>query len=337
MDNSNGAKRSALVTGAAGQDGSYLVELLLSAGYVVHAHSRQPQPGFAVNGNLIWHLGALPDRDFLAGLLTAARPDEIYNLAAVSRPMQSWDIPEQTTELNAIVPQRLCEYVARQHPACRLFQASSSDIFSGTEDPVQTETTSLRPQTPYGISKANAHLTIGAYRSHYGIHASSGILFNHESPRRPLGFVTQKIAHAAAAISLGQTETRALDERGNPLVTGGKVQLGNLDIRRDFGFAGDVARAMHMIVQHSQPGDYIVGTGQNRSIAEFCEAAFEVVGLDWREHVTVDAALVRAADMRASKADASKLRSEVGWQPLVGFPELVTMMVEGQIAVLRNA
>ncbi|QDM17938.1 GDP-mannose 4,6-dehydratase [Tardiphaga sp. vice278] len=331
------APTSALVTGAAGQDGSYLIELLLAAGHVVHAQSRQIQPASAPRENLIWHVGAMTDQGFLTELLTSVSPDEIYNLAAMSRPVQSWDIPDETTLLNAVVPQRLCEFVAKHHPTCRLLQASSSDMFSGTQDVVQNENTCLRPQTPYGISKASAHLTIGAYRERYGLHASSAILFNHESPRRPLSFVSQKIAYAAAAISLGQTESRALDERGRPIVTGGKVQLGNLDIRRDFGFAGDVARAMYMIASSNKPGDYIVGTGQNKSIAEFCEAAFDVVGLNWRDHTLVDTSLIRAADMPASTAEASKLRSQLGWNPKVSFSDLVKMMVEEQISVLRTA
>lgn len=329
-------KRSALVTGAAGQDGSYLIELLLARGYRVHAQSRRPVPDTHADADVTWHAGNLVDPHFLEALLKTAAPDEIYNLAAVSRPALSWDIPDETAQLNAIVPQRICELLVKTRPSCRLFQASTSEMFGTSADPLQNEQTSLRPNSPYGISKAFAHQTIGAYRSRHGLHASCGILFNHESPRRPLGFVSQKIAHAAAALSLGVRETREVDERNLPIVRGGKVHLGNIEARRDFGFAGDVARAMHMIVSHDKPDDYIVGTGQSRSIAEFCEAAFALVGLDWRDHVQVDAALVRPGDMPSTLADPGKLVSTLGWKPQVDFSALVALMVEEQISVLTR-
>lgn len=327
-------KRTALVTGATGQDGSYLIELLHLNGYLVHTHSRTHDPQRAERADLIWHVGDLTDERFLADMIDTAAPDEIYNLAAVTRPALSWDIPEETTRLNALVPLRLCEILVKTRPACRLFQASSSEMFGPAAELIQNEDTCLRPNSPYGISKAAAHQTIGAYRSRYGLHASCGILFNHESPRRPLSFVSQKIAHAAAALSLGLQQTRELDELGQPIVRAGKVQLGNLDIRRDFGFAGDVARAMHMIVRHDTPGDYIVGTGQSRSIAEFCEAAFAVVGLDWRDHVTTEAALKRGGDMPSTQADPARLQA-LGWRAEMDFGALVALMVKDRIAALK--
>ncbi|WP_445492935.1 GDP-mannose 4,6-dehydratase [Rhodopseudomonas sp. RCAM05734] len=328
--------KSALVTGAAGQDGSYLIDLLLSRGYAVHAQSRQPRAGGADRPGLQWHIGALTDPQFLDGLLGELRADEIYNLAAVSRPALSWEIPFETTQLNAIVPQRICEFLVKTKSTSRLFQASSSEIFGDTDDALQNETTCCRPKSPYGISKCFAHQMTGAYRERNGLHASCGILFNHESPLRPLSFVSQKIAHAAAAVSLGMTETRELDERGRPIVSKGKVLLGNLDIRRDFGFAGDVARAMHMMLQSEQPADYVIGTGENHSIAEFCEAAFGFVGLDWRAHVDVDPGLVRASDMRVTTADTSRLVSQLGWKPEVGFSGVVAMMVTARISALQD-
>ena len=329
--------KSALVTGAAGQDGSYLIDLLLARGYTVHAQSRQPQGGAAHRPGLQWHVGLLTDQHFLDGLLEHVKADEIYNLAAVSRPALSWEIPYETTQLNAIVPQRICEFLVKTRSSSRLFQASSSEIFGDTEDMMQNETTCCRPKSPYAISKCFAHQMTGAYRDRHGLHASCGILFNHESPLRPLSFVSQKIAHAAAAISLGITETRELDERGRPIVSNGKVLLGNLDIRRDFGFAGDVARAMHMMLQREQPDDYVIGSGENHSIAEFCEAAFAFVGRDWRAHVDVDPALVRASDMRMTTADTSKLVSQLGWKPEVDFVGVVAMMVTARINVLQDA
>jgi GDPmannose 4,6-dehydratase len=322
-----------LVTGASGQDGSYLIELLTAQGYRVHAQSRRPQP--AERDDVVWHAGDLTDARFLAALIETAAPDEIYNLAAVSRPALSWEIPDETLQLNAAVPQRICELLVKIRPSCRLFQASTSEMFGPAADPVQTERSSLQPNSPYGASKAFAHQIVGAYRNRYGLHACCGILFNHESPRRPLGFVSQKIAHAAAAISLGQRETRELDERGLPIVRDGKLHLGNINVYRDFGFAGDVAQAMQLIIRHDKADDYIIGTGRSHSIAEFCEAAFAVAGLDWRDYVEVDTALMRAGDMPATRADSSKLRA-LGWQPEIEFGALVAMMVNARIGTLKQ-
>src|SRR6202165_2035144 len=275
----------ALVTGGAGQDGWYLIELLLARGYEVFAHSRrQVDPSL---GRVSWHTGDLTDETFLKNLLSISKPDEIYNLAAVSRPALSWEIPIGTALLNGLVPQRICEFIRRERPATRLFQASSSEIYGDSHAQLQDEQTRANPKSPYGISKAYAHQIIGAYREQYGLHLSCGILFNHESPRRPLGFVSQKIAHAAAATSLGLSETRELDERGRPILSGGKLYLGDIHVRRDFGFAGDVVEAMHLIVRNDVPSDYVVGTGQAHSIAEFCEVAFRACGLDWSRFVQV--------------------------------------------------
>src|SRR6202790_4474031 len=220
------AKR-ALVTGGAGQDGWYLIRLLLSRGYFISAHSRHSVDPEIHGGRGSWHAGDLTDDIFLKNLLSASAPDEIYNLAAVSRPALSWDNPVETAMLNGLVPQRICEFMRRQMPATRLFQASSSEIYGDGPTQLQNEQTKINPKSPYGISKAYAHQTIGAYRQQYGLHLSSGILFNHESPRRPLNFVSQKIAHAAAAVSLGLRETRELDERGKPILSDGKLFFGD--------------------------------------------------------------------------------------------------------------
>lgn len=328
--------KSALITGASGQDGSYLIDLLIARGYRVHAQSRAARSPEPPSPSLIWHSGDLTDPAFLADLIARSAPDEIYNLAAITRPMLSWQEPEQTAILNAMVPQRICQILLQTRPDCRMFQASTSEIFDGRDGKAQSETTCLRPQSPYGISKAFAHHTVGAFREHRGLHASCGILFNHESPRRPLGFVSQKIAHAAAAISLGIAETAELDERGLPIVTAGKVRLGNLHVRRDFAFAGDIARAMHLIVQHDSAGDYVVGSGETHSIAEFCETSFRSVGLDWRDHVTTDPALVRDVDTPFTQADIGKLAAEIGWRPSISFEQLVQTMVEARIVFLRG-
>lgn len=327
--------KRALVTGGAGQDGWYLIELLLARGYRVFAHSRHPVDPDTHGGRVTWQTGDLTDESVLNGLLTTAAADEIYNLAAVSRPAQSWEIPIETALLNGLVPQRICEFIRCELPAARLFQASSSEIYGDSSAQLQNEETSMNPKSPYGISKAYAHQVIGAYRQQYGLHLSCGILFNHESPRRSLRFVSQKIAHGAAAASLGLRETRELDERGKPILFDGKLSLGDLGVRRDFGFAGDFVEVMHLIVQSSKPSDYVVGTGQDHSIAEFCETAFKAVGLDWMQFVIVDPTLVRKVDSHFTRADTSKLRTELGWTPKCDFSALVRMMVEERVRVLK--
>jgi GDPmannose 4,6-dehydratase len=324
------AKR-ALVTGGTGQDGSYLIELLLAKGYAVHAQSRR-QPETA--GQVTWHVGDLTDSRFIEHLVTTAGADEIYNLAAISRPTLSWSIPLETAQLDALVPQQICELIRRHSPQTCFFQASSSAIFGHSTDPTQNENTRCDPTTPYGIAKYYAHRVIGAYREHYGLHLSSGIMFNHESPRRPLSFVSQKIAHAAAALHLGLLETVEQDERGQPLLSGGKLKLGGLETTRDFGFAGDYVEAIFAMVRSETADDYVIGTGESHSIAEFCEAAFRPVGLDWREHVVVDRELVRRDDPQMC-ADATKLRDKLGWRPSVSFAQLVASMVEHRIEAIR--
>jgi GDPmannose 4,6-dehydratase len=327
--------KRALVTGGAGQDGWYLIELLLSLGYQVFAHSRRPIESGVHGGQVNWCVGDLADDVFLQNLLSTAAADEIYNLAAVSRPALSWEIPIETARLNALVPQRICEFIRNERPTTRLFQASSSEIYGDSPAQLQNEETRANPRSPYGISKAYAHQIVGAYRQQYGLHLSCGILFNHESPRRPLGFVSQKIAHAAAAASLGLTETRELDERGKPILSDGKLYLGDIRVRRDFGFAGDVVEAMHLIIQNDVPSDFVVGTGHAHSIAEFCELAFRACGLDWTRFVDVDPSLLRKVDSHFTQGDSSKLRSELGWRPKVDFATLVDMMVQARVRALK--
>ena len=325
-----------LVTGATGQDGWYLLRYLSAQGYDVHAQSRSKTRPDADQPDIKWHAGDLAQACFLEELVRAVRPSQLYNLAAVSRPHLSWELPRETAELNAIVPHRLCEEIRRFHPTTRLFQASSSDIFAASGSVVQDEQTPCDPRTPYGIAKAYAHRIIGAYRSQYGLHLSSGILFNHESPRRPLGYVSQKIAHAAANVAVGKLDSEALDENGQPILRDGRMRLGRIDISRDFGYAGDYVEAMHAIVQSDVPDDFVIGTGQTHSIAEFCELAFRLVGRDWRNHVTVDEALVRKVDTN-SHANPAKLHKLLGHGFKTDFSDLVRLMVEAQIALLRNA
>lgn len=330
-------EKSALVTGATGQDGTYLIELLLACGYIVHSQSRQRPHHPLYDGSVTWHIGSLDDTEFLKSLIKTARPDEVYNLAAISRPSLSWSTPLLTAKLNAFVPQQICELIRVYSPQTRFFQASSCDIFGDDSEPSQNENTCCDPKSPYAVAKYYAHQMVGIYRDQYGLHLSSGIMFNHESPRRPLSFVSQKIAHAAAALHLGITDTLETDERGLPILRNGKLKLGNLDIRRDFGFAGDYVNAMHAIVQANLPDDYVIGTGETRSIAEFCKTAFDVVGLAWQDHVVVDPELIRTSDAPMRRADARKLREKLGWRPTVEFDELVAMMVNSKIDSIARA
>jgi GDPmannose 4,6-dehydratase len=328
--------KKVLVTGASGQDGFYLINLLHRQGCVVHAQSRRlPHPSRRQD-ETCWHVGDPADRDFLDSLVSSVMPDEIYNLAAISRPILSWGLPRETADVNGLVPQDLCELLLRHKPGCRLFQASSSEIFEDGADRIQNEQTSCVPKSPYGVAKLYAHRIIGAYRAQYGLHASTGIMFNHESPRRPLSFVSQKIAYAAAAVSLGLTETSETDERGRPILLDGKMALGDLSVRRDFGFAGDYVEAMRLIVQHRTADDYVIGTGEDHSIEEFCDRAFGLVGRRWTEHVSSDPSLFRRVDSHYTRADTAKIRSILNWQPKVAFDELVAMMVKAQIDFIER-
>lgn len=329
-------KKSILITGASGQDGYYLINLLRQQECILHAQSRRAvHPNSHLDG-VFWHIGDPADRDFLDALIAGIKPDEIYNLAAISRPSRSWNEPRRTAEVNGWVPQEICELLLKYKPDCRLFQASSSEMFGNDSAAAQNEQTRCAPNTPYGAAKLYAHRMIGAYRKQYGLHVSTGILFNHESPRRPLAFVSQKIAYAAAALSLGLNTSSELDERGRPILSDGRIALGDLSVRRDFGFAGDYVEAMRLIVQHSVPDDYIIGTGQDHSIEDFCSHAFSFVGRRWADHVVLDPALVRKVDSRYTRADAAKIRSVLNWKPRVDFPALVSMMVTAQVAAIKN-
>lgn len=328
--------RRALVTGATGQVGPYLVEFLLARDYEVHAQSRRADAMRAPRANLHWHVADIVDPTALEQLIAAVQPDEIYNLASISRPTDSWAIPYETGLVNALIPQAICQIVSKLRRSCRIFQATSSEIFGNSAASPQSETTPFQPQTPYAIAKLYAHQVMGAYRASEHLHASSGILFNHESPRRPLSYVSQKIAYAAAAVAVGLRDSAETDERGRPILQGGIMQLGNLDVRRDFGFAGDYVDAMYRMLQHDVGDDYVIGTGQSHSIGEFCETAFRHVGRDWQNHVLGDPKLFRAIDSRHTAADASKAAAKLGWRPKTSFAELVAMMVDHQVRRLAS-
>jgi len=316
--------RRALVTGIGGQDGSYLAELLLEHGYdVVGIVRGAPSDYPALAGSLdrIEVVEAnLLDQESLVRALRAAGPCEVYNLAAPSFVPRSWDEPVLTAEFAAVGVTSLLEAVRAVDPSIRVYQASSSEIFGEPRETPQHEATPLAPVTPYGVAKAYGHFIIASYRRRYGLHASCGILYNHESPRRPLDFVPRKVARAAAAISLGLQQ---------------ELVLGELGARRDWGFAGDYVRAMWLMLQADEPGDYVVASGVSHSVEELVETAFGHVGLDWRGHVRSDPALQRgAAELHDLVGDASRARERLGWMPSVGFEELVQLLVDAELAAL---
>jgi len=317
--------KRALITGIGGQDGSYLAELLLERGYEVAGMVR---PGAVEYPNLetvrerIELLEAdLLDQRSVATALEAARPGEVYNLAAPSFVPASWERPVETAEFAAVGATSLLEAIRTVDPAIRVYQASSSEIFGEPRQSPQTEETPLEPVTPYGVAKAYAHFIVSSYRRRYGLFACSGILYNHESPRRPLEFLPRKVAHGAAAISLGLQE---------------ELVLGDLDARRDWGYAGDYVRAMWLMLQEDEPGDFIVASGTSHSVRELVQCAFAHVGLDWEEHVRVDPALQRgAAELHRLVGDASRAHGRLGWRRELDFEQLVHLLVDADLERLR--
>jgi GDPmannose 4,6-dehydratase len=303
----------ALVTGIGGQDGSYLAELLLERDYEVVGIVRDAQrdyPNLAdVRDRIELVETDLLDHDGLVELLRDRAPREIYNLASPSFVPRSWDHPVETAEFAAVGVTSLLEAVRGVDDTIRVYQASSSEIFGEPSEVPQTERTPFAPVTPYGVAKSYGHFIVGSYRRRYGIHASCGILYNHESPRRPQDFLPSKVAHAAARRE--------------------HVSLGDLDAQRDWGYAKDYVEAMWRIVQQAEPGDYVVATGELHSVAELAEVAYEHVGLDWREHVGVDESLKRGqAELHRLVGDASKAREQLGWSPSVSFEQLVQLLVD---------
>ena len=321
------ASKRALIIGIAGQDGSLLAELLLGEGYEVSGVVRQPASSRfenldAIRGRLELRQADVLDELSLVDVLSACRPHEVYNLASPSFVPMSWRQPVLTAEFAAVGCTALLEAIRRVDDAIRFYQASSSEIFGEPREVPQTEETPLQPVTPYGVAKAYAHFITRSYRRRYGLHASSGILYNHESPRRPLDFVTRKVANAAAAISLGLES---------------EVVLGDLDARRDWGYAGDHVRAMWAMLRRETPQDYVIATGVTHSVRDLVETAFAHVELDWRDHVRVDESLVRGkAELHDLVGDASKARDELGWEPTMDFDGLVRLLVDADLERLRS-
>lgn len=314
-------RRTALITGITGQDGSYLAELLLDKGYeVVGVVRRTSHDSYERIGHLLDRVQIVPadllDQHSLTAVLRDAKPDEVYNLAAQSFVPTSWTQPVLTGEFTALGVTRLLEAVRLAHPTARFYQASSSEMFGNAVETPQRETTPFYPRSPYGVAKVYGHWITVNYRESYDLYAVSGILFNHESPRRGLEFVTRKVSDGVARIVKGKAS---------------EVRLGNLDARRDWGFAGDYVDAMWRMLQRPVPTDYVIGTGEMHSVRELCELAFGHVGLDWKKYVTVDERLVRPAEVDTLQADPAKARREIGWAPRTTFAELVRMMVDADV------
>jgi GDPmannose 4,6-dehydratase len=313
--------RKALITGITGQDGSYLAELLLEKGYEVHGLVRRSSSFNTwridhIRDRLVLHYGDLVDQNSLARALEALHPDEVYNLAAQSHVRVSFDMPEYTTDVTAIGVLRVLDAVRDLGLHTRVYQAGSSEMYGLVQETPQTERTPFHPRSPYAVSKVYGHWMAVNYRESYGMHVSNGILFNHESPRRGENFVTRKITMGVAAIKQGREK---------------ELRLGNLDPKRDWGYAKDYVEAMWRILQQEKPGDYVVATGETHSVREFCEEAFSCVGLDWKDFVKADPKYLRPAEVDILLGDASKARRELGWTPNVTFKQLVRLMVEADL------
>lgn len=334
-------ERVALITGITGQDGSYLAELLLKKGYKEVAgiirkttHFKYENIGHIQQDlNLIY--ADLLDPVSLAAAIKAVMPDEIYNLAAQSSPGESFKQPIHTAEITAIGAHRVLDAAKDIVPNVRFYQASSSEMFGWVKEIPQTEETALNPANPYAAAKLYAHSMAKIYRESYDMFVSNGILFNHESPRRGLGFVTQKVTYAAACAKLGIKTSDHLNEEGEPIVKNGKVALGNLDAKRDWGYAGDYVEAMWMMMQAEKPGDYIIATNETHTIKELCEEAFSYVGKNWKDYVVVDERFIRPTETGPLIGDPAKAKKEIGWEPKTTFKELVAMLVDANVARLK--
>jgi GDPmannose 4,6-dehydratase len=320
-------RRRALVTGIGGQDGSYLADLLLEHDYEVYGLVRRAASSHFENLDHVRERVELVEANLLDQLalvdvLRDARPHEVYNLASPSFVPTSWKQPVVTAEFAAVGVTSLLEAIRAVDDSIRVYQASSSEIFGKPNEVPQTERTPLSPVTPYGVAKAYGHFIVGSYRRRYGLYGACGILYNHESPRRPHDFLPSKVANGAAAISLGLQ---------------GELWLGDLDARRDWGYADDYVRAMWLMLQQEEPRDYVVASGELHSVRELVELAFDHVGLDWQQYVHIDESLKRGtAELHDLVGDASRAREDLGWEPRVGFPELVHLLVDAELERLRG-
>ena len=318
--------KKALITGITGQDGSYLAEFLLSQGYeVIGMIRRSSTVNFGriddIQDRIVLAHGDLLDQTSLIDIMREHKPDEIYNLAAQSFVPISWKQPVLTGEFTAMGVTRMLEAMRNAAPDARFYQASSSEMFGKVREVPQTEKTPFYPRSPYGVAKVYGHWITVNYRESYGLFACSGILFNHESPRRGLEFVTRKVTYGAAQIKLGLAQ---------------ELRLGNLESRRDWGFAGDYVRAMWLMLQQDEPSDYVVGTGETHSVRELCQVAFGCLGLDWEDYVVCDEEFYRPAEVDMLVSDPARARAELNWEPEVSFEGLIQMMVDADLEHLKT-
>ena len=322
--------KKALITGITGQDGAYLAQFLLTKGYEVHGMMRRSASGEVILTRLKWlgiedqvqiHDGNLTDLSSLIRILQEVRPDEVYNLGAQSFVKSSWNQPLLTGSVTAMGANNILEAVRLVSPEARFYQASSSEMYGLIQEPVQSETTPFYPRSPYAVAKLYGHWMTVNYRESFGLHASSGILFNHESPLRGIEFVTRKITDGVARIKLGKQQ---------------KLALGNLDATRDWGHARDYVRAMWLMLQQDEASDYVIATGRTTSVRDFCKLAFGAVGLDYEAHVEVDPRFMRPAEVDVLLGDATKAKEKLGWVPECSLEQLVTEMVEADLKRLSN-
>jgi GDPmannose 4,6-dehydratase len=316
----------AMITGITGQDGSYLAELLLEHGYEVHGMVRRASTEKFdriehLRERITLHQADLLDHRSLVDALRAANPDELYNLAAMSFVAVSWVQPTLTAEFTGVGVTRLLEAMREVCPEARYYQASSSEMFGTVLETPQTETTPFHPRSPYGVAKVYGHFITVNYRESYDMHLSAGILFNHESPRRGLEFVTRKITWHAAAIKLGHRD---------------ELRLGNLDAKRDWGYAKDYVEAMWLMLQQDVPQDFVIATGKTHTVRRCVEIAFDRVGLDWEQHVVLDSAFLRPAEVDLLVGDAAKAKRELGWEPQTSFEDLIALMVDADLERLQR-
>lgn len=334
------SKKKALITGITGQDGSYLAELLIKKGYDVSgivrktSHEEYANIGH-IQDRLRLFQGDLLDPVSLREIIQKVNPDEVYNLASQSHPSESFKQPIHTAEITAIGAHRVLDATLDVNPETKFYQASSSEMFGWVREIPQTEETPFNPANPYAAAKLYAYAMTKIYRQSYKMFAANGILFNHESPRRHLGFVTQKVTYAVACAKLGIKNSDHLNEEGEPIVKDGKVALGNLEAKRDWGFAGDYVEAMYLMMQVDKPDDYVIATGETHSIQELCEVAFGYVNLDWNDYVVIDDRFIRPTETGPLVGNPQKAKKVLGWEPKTKFEELVKIMVDAHLARLK--
>jgi GDPmannose 4,6-dehydratase len=333
--------KRALITGITGQDGSFLAEFLLERGYEVFGFARRESwyrqnSASHLSGKVQILFGDMAEGVDIASAILESKPEEIYNLASQSRPGESWARAPETLLVNGMGAIRLFEAVRHNSPACRVYHASSSEMFGQVLVAPQNEQTAFNPVNPYAAAKVYAHQMAKIYRDSYGLYIATGLLFNHESERRPLHFLTQKVAYGAACAALGIADSPDLNEMGRPIVQNGKLALGNLEIARDWGAARDFVRAMWLMLQQDTPGEFVIGTGRLHTLRALCETAYGCVDRDWKVSVVSDPALVRPLESGQTLADTSKAQQQLGWQPTISFDSMVKEMVAAQMVRLKS-